>query len=76
MKIWCLFSILNEYDQPDNNLVAWWATKPTFDVLAQALDFASSEPNERVWRVLKGQEVSIIGGCDYRLICIGEGVLK
>jgi len=33
MKIWCLFSIENQYYQPNNNLVAWWTKKPTTDKL-------------------------------------------
>jgi hypothetical protein len=37
MKIWCLFSVDNNYDQPDNNLFAWWAEKPSLEVLAQTL---------------------------------------
>lgn len=26
--IWCLFSVDNNYDQPDHNLVTWWSTLP------------------------------------------------
>lgn len=33
-KIWCLFSIANDYDQPNNNLVAWWPAKPSLETLA------------------------------------------
>lgn len=29
--IWCLFSVDNNYDQPDHNLVTWWSKLP--DVL-------------------------------------------
>lgn len=36
-QIWALFSVDNNYDQPDNNLVAWWAEKPSFDTLAKAI---------------------------------------
>jgi hypothetical protein len=32
--IWCLFSISNAYDQPDNNLVVWQSEKPTIPELA------------------------------------------
>jgi len=36
-SIWVLFSIANEYDQPDNNLEAWWFFKPSFTELAKGL---------------------------------------
>ncbi len=36
-SIWCLFSVENNYDQPANNLVAWWPTKPNCEVLAETL---------------------------------------
>lgn len=31
--IWCLFSVENEYNQPENNLVAWWNDKPTIEMI-------------------------------------------
>lgn len=37
MKIWCLFSVENLYDQPPNNLVAWWSQKPSIEQLGQFL---------------------------------------
>jgi hypothetical protein len=36
-NIWALFSVANLYDQPSNNLVAWWPDKPSFAELAKAL---------------------------------------
>jgi hypothetical protein len=36
-KIWCLFSVDNNYDQPNNNLVAWWSEKPSLEILGSAL---------------------------------------
>ena len=36
--IWCLFSIQNEYDQPDNNLVAWWFEKPEINIIRAIVD--------------------------------------
>lgn len=35
--IWCLFSVEQTYDQPDNNLRAWWAEKPTVEALGRYL---------------------------------------
>jgi hypothetical protein len=37
MKIWCLFSVDNNYDQPEHNLVCWWQQKPTLECLAEIL---------------------------------------
>jgi len=37
MKIFALFSVDNNYDQPDHNLVAWWSEKPSIEELAKAL---------------------------------------
>ena len=36
-KIWCLFSIDNNYDQPEHNLWCWWRSKPSIEVLAKFL---------------------------------------
>ncbi|WP_037500590.1 hypothetical protein [Sphingomonas jaspsi] len=33
-KIWCLFSVANNYDQPDNNLEAWWPEKPSLETFS------------------------------------------
>ncbi len=73
-KIWVLFSIANMYDQPDNNLVAWWHTKPTFEILAKALGITYDKKlgNSYVGNILKGKEIRI-RGADYRLEEIGEG---
>ncbi len=49
-KIWCLFSVANDYDQPDNNLVRWWAEKPTIETLAKflATPLASAQDDQIV----------------------------
>lgn len=36
--IFCLFSIRNDYDQPRNNLVAWWSEKPSFDAFCECFN--------------------------------------
>ena len=36
-KIWCLFSVENDYDQPDYNLITWWKDKPSYDLIGKAL---------------------------------------
>lgn len=35
-KIYCLFSVDQNYDQPDHNLVAWWADRPSIEQVADA----------------------------------------
>ena len=37
MKIICLFSIDNDYDQPQNNLVCFWSSKPDVETLFKAI---------------------------------------
>ena len=73
-KIWVLFSIANEYDQPDNNLEAWWFFKPSFAELAKGVGIKVDvkKGNSDVGKILKGEEVRI-SWCDYRLREIKEG---
>ena len=42
MKVWAIFSIDNDYNQPDNNLVALYKEKPTFEQLLKRF-YDSSE---------------------------------
>ena len=76
MKIWALFSVENNYDQPDNNLVAWWATKPTFEILSDALECPMNS-DKNILAVVKIAQGAVerIGGTDYRLREIEEGVI-
>lgn len=48
MKIWCVFSIANNYDQPDNNLVGWFQQKPTIHRLAEfmKINFATADQEQ------------------------------
>jgi hypothetical protein len=59
--IYCLFSIDNDYDQPNNNLVAWFSTKPKLEVIASALDInlgtASDEQVIVVANLFQGKSV-------------------
>ena len=68
-KIWVLFSIANEYDQPNANLKAWWCNKPTFKQLSAAADrfVDDKEGDGPVGEVMNGKEVRI-KGLDYRLV--------
>lgn len=79
--IWCLFSeALALYDQPRNNLVAWWQEKPSIEALAKymccPLDKADSEDIVRVAELWKGAEVKGFPhstNTSYRLELLGEG---
>jgi len=66
MKIWCLFSIANEYDQPDNNLEAWFLSKPDFKSLNKVLGFNKSKA-KLVGDLLRHGRCKDIGSADYRL---------
>jgi len=78
-KIWALFSIANNYDQPENNLEAWWFEKPNFDTLSHALGWKPfTELDETgilyvvdLWKGSNKQTHP--GGTSYRLEEIGEG---
>lgn len=77
--IWCLFSIDNGYDQPANNLVAWWKEKPSLEVLASALNinFPGGKDKEIVSLVgiYRGEELEY-NYVLYRLRLLCEGVVK
>jgi len=75
--IWVLFSIANAYDQPENNLEAWWWEKPDFGTLAKVMNIKVNEEegNSTVGRILKGENVRD-DDCNYRLREIEEGKIK
>lgn len=71
MKIWCLFSVENNYDQPDYNLVTWWAEKPSIERLAAFMRRPLGNNNDDTVAVVKlwsGERVRFeTGGASYRL---------
>jgi len=75
-KIYVLFSISNEYNQPENNLVAWWHFKPSFEMLAEVVGvIVDKEKGDcKIGSIFRGLEVRI-GGANYRLRKIKEGKL-
>lgn len=77
IKIWVLFSIENEYDQPRNNMVAWWWAKPTFQILANVMKilFNKEKGNAIIGRIFKGEKVRH-NNADFRLREIREGRIK
>lgn len=80
--IWALFSVENNYDQPDDNLVAWWAEKPSFDTLAKALGWGAfpcvtDEATLYVVNLWQGADSQVRpGDTRYRLVCLGEGIVE
>jgi hypothetical protein len=74
IKIWVLFSIANDYNQPENNVVAWWASKPTIQQLASIVGIVFDEKKGSVTlgKILRGEEIRF-GNSDYRLRKITEG---
>ncbi len=51
-SIWCLFSIGNNYDQPDNNLEMWWGQKPSLEQLFKVFNISTDSPPDRVVAVV------------------------
>ena len=77
--IFCLFSITNDYDQPPNNLVAWWSAKPSLEILSKALghQFPPQE-DELIVSIVKiwnGDEQKI-DNTDYWLAETKEGTVE
>lgn len=74
MKIWCLFSIANDYNQPDHNLECWWSKKPDCEQISKVIGrvYSREEGSPNAGKILKGQEVRV-GGADYRLKQVSEG---
>lgn len=73
-EIYCLFQITNEYYQPDNDLVAWFSEKPSFDLLAKAMEceFIATQQNTlAVVNVWKGEK-AWLGEIEYRLEVVKE----
>ncbi len=80
LKIWALFSVDNLYDQSSNNLVAWWGTKPSLNVLSIAITGKPIEnlPDETIVGVVRiyareGKCLSLMNNTAYRLKEIAEG---
>ena len=77
MKIWALFSISNDYDQPNNNLEYWWTEKPTIEQVGTAMEKPINNVNDetivKIVGVWQGQEIDFCG-MSYRIeeLCPGK----
>lgn len=76
-KIWCLFSIANNYDQPEHNLVGWFKEKPSIEKLLRYFRVDNTDDNAiiAIVRLFQGDEVSI-GDMSYRFEEVKEGYLE
>lgn len=63
-KVWALFSIENDYNQPENNLCVLWKYKPHFNTLMQHFDCYPTA--KEVGDLTRGKSVRI-GNTDYRI---------
>jgi hypothetical protein len=74
--IWVLFSIDNNYDQPDHNMVYWWKDRPSLHEVALALNLsfpgASDDQTLTIVAIWDGKE-SRIADTSYRLQQIKPG---
>lgn len=79
LKIWCLFSVENDYDQPEHNLRAWWDERPSIEKLADFFCCPLSSANDMdvvalvdIW---KGNRAQLSGHGDtrWRLEEVAEG---
>lgn len=62
-KIYCLFSLDNNYDQPPNNLVCFWHSKPTLEQVANGLSQSfpgkTDEETLAIVNIWNGQQVRL-----------------
>ena len=76
---WFLFSVDNNYDQPPNNLEAWWEEKPSLEILAYVLNIPfpgnSDEETISIVNIWAGKCVEI-KNTEYRLESHVPGKIK
>ena len=71
-KVWILFSVANEYNQPENDLVAWWSEKPKIPDLLNVVGLSQSTV---IGLLLEGIDIGI-GEATFRLRQIKEGKVE
>lgn len=83
-KIWVLFSVQNNYDQPDYNLVWWNHQKPSIEELGLLIfdkDFSKLGNEEivmvaSVWKGDAGEIKAGMSSTQYRLREIAPGLTR
>lgn len=73
-QIWCLFSISNDYNQPKNNLIAWFSEKPSKRKLVELVKPDLQNPDVDI-EVLWDWMSCRINDSDYRLSHVSEWLL-
>ena len=74
-SIWVLFSVQNDYNQPENNLEAWWIDKPTIHNVVEILGAARDSDAYKTARlIVEGSDIRY-AGVDYRLQQVEKGVI-
>lgn len=76
--IWCLFSVDENYDQPDHNLTAWWQTRPSIEKLATFLTVRLGADDQQTINLVKiwsgeTHSLGILNNTAYRLEEVPEG---
>lgn len=69
-KVWAIFSTANEYNQPRNNLVKLFQTKPTIERLLEwyqgyVEEAEGDTKRDRMEQLLNGEEVTFYSYGDY-----------
>ena len=78
MKIWVLFVIYNNYDQPDHNLKAWWMDKPDVHKVVRTLHGGNNytpEDYKTARLLLEKRKMVDYHNDSYRLVTIKEGII-
>ena len=78
-SIWILTAVVDDYDQPDHDLIAWWHEKPSCAFLAEAcgVGFASDDDILNVVKLHQGEARRMYPLCRalFELREVVEGVL-
>ena len=80
--IWGLFSIANNYDQPDYNLEVWWKEAPSLDILFKhfGADGTKLPPEDTILAVVqlwqtRGTDTHVrLYDTNYRMLEVREGI--
>ena len=71
-RIWCLFTSANDYDQPNNNLQAWWSEKPSLEDL-EKVEVCKGAIRPVLDGILAGATIRLQNYFDTRLEEVAEG---
>jgi len=69
--IYCLFSIRNDYGQPENNLMAWWSAMPSVEDVLYAFNQSIHQGDAE--KLISERYYNDSGICEYRIEQVKEG---